>query len=205
MGLEAKEDVDGFVLTSACKSVFSAGLDLTQVTNRSEAELREFWTAFESMWVALYSTPLATVAAINGACPALGAVLALSCDHRILLDQEKNRIGLNETALSMTPPKWLGLMCERTLGPREAERALQRALLFSPQDALEVGYVDALAGTEEELAELSMKAMTEMMKVGQEARAECKLNQRKAALELAGQASVDYMIPRLMGDSFQST
>ena len=65
--------------------------------------------------------------------------------------------------------------------------------------------MDGLAGTEEELTELSMKAMSEMMMVGQEARAECKLNQRKAALELAGQASVDYMIPRLMGDSFQST
>ena len=37
------------------------------------------------MFQTLYSTPLATCAKINGQCPALGAILALSCDHRVMV------------------------------------------------------------------------------------------------------------------------
>ena len=70
--LEADEKIRGCVITSAIPNIFSAGLDLKAVFDPKEEELREFWAAFESFWKTLYLTPLATVAAVNGACPALG-------------------------------------------------------------------------------------------------------------------------------------
>lgn len=71
--LENDRNTGGLILTSSCNNVFSAGLDLAELSP-DEAKLKEFWTAFESMWSTLYLTPLPTVAAINGACPALGTI-----------------------------------------------------------------------------------------------------------------------------------
>jgi Delta3-Delta2-enoyl-CoA isomerase len=123
--LEGDEAVRGLVLTSANPKVYSAGLELTAMVDPDPAEFRRFWGAFEDMVEAYYMTPLATVAAISGSAPALGAVLALASDYRVMLDSPKARIGLNETALGMLPPRWLVGLTAQTLGTRAAERHLQ--------------------------------------------------------------------------------
>lgn len=50
----------------------------------------------------LYNSPLATVAAVRGHCPAGGCILALTCDARIVTDDTK--MGLNEVALGIAVP-----------------------------------------------------------------------------------------------------
>jgi enoyl-CoA hydratase/carnithine racemase len=55
----------------------------------------------------LYVSRLATVAAVNGASPAGGCMLAMSCDGRVMT--EGSRIGLNETLLGIVAPSWCGL------------------------------------------------------------------------------------------------
>ena len=40
----------------------------------------------QEMWLALYLTPLATVAAISGHAPAGGCMLAMACDARVMVD-----------------------------------------------------------------------------------------------------------------------
>lgn len=43
---------------------------------------------------------------MQGACPAGGCIIALSCDCRVLADNPKYRIGLNETLLGIIAPFW---------------------------------------------------------------------------------------------------
>ena len=43
---------------------------------------------------------------LQGACPAGGCMIALSCDCRVLADNPKSHIGLNETLLGITAPFW---------------------------------------------------------------------------------------------------
>jgi 3,2-trans-enoyl-CoA isomerase len=95
--LEANPKVKGLVLTSAVPNIYSAGLDLNEMHKPSRADFCRFWGTFEMAWVAFYMTPLATVSAIDGACPALGAVMALSSDYRVMVNNPKYRMGLNET------------------------------------------------------------------------------------------------------------
>ena len=52
----------------------------------------------QEMWLALYLTPLATVAAISGHAPAGGCMLAMACDARVMVDG-KYMIGVNEVQL----------------------------------------------------------------------------------------------------------
>eukprot|EP00439_Symbiodinium_sp_Y106_P058443 s3379_g8.t1 len=65
----------------------------------SDLKLLSFWTEMEETWRSLYLYPLPTVAAINGSSPAWGCVMALSCDHRIMVSNDRAIIGLNEAAI----------------------------------------------------------------------------------------------------------
>lgn len=74
-------------------------------------------------------SPLVTIAAIRGACPAAGCNIALCCDHRIMTEQ--GYIGLNEVAIGISvPEKWCDLM-GRTIGQGPASQLLQFARVSS--------------------------------------------------------------------------
>ena len=98
LALEADPEVRGVVFGSGVQGIFSAGMDLRSMHGRSTDELAAFWTAVQEMWLALYMTPLATVAAISGHAPAGGCLIALACDYRVLVEG-KYRIGLNEAQI----------------------------------------------------------------------------------------------------------
>ena len=48
---------------------------------------RDFWVTSNVFLARLYCSPLVTVAAIKGACPAGGCCLSLCCDMRIMTEQ----------------------------------------------------------------------------------------------------------------------
>eukprot|EP00913_Durusdinium_trenchii_P001859 g1721.t1 len=69
----------------------------------------------------IYGSRLATVAAINGACPAGGCMLAMCCDWRIITYD--GSMGLNEVALGIPVPRvWCELMA-KLIGLHPAEDA----------------------------------------------------------------------------------
>ena len=43
---------------------------------------------------------------LQGACPAGGCLISLTCDYRILADNPKYLMGLNETLLGIVAPFW---------------------------------------------------------------------------------------------------
>jgi 3,2-trans-enoyl-CoA isomerase len=76
---------------------------LWQATTR--AKFTRFWTAQTRFLARLYRSPLVTLAAIRGACPAGGCILALCCDERIMTSDAASCIGLNEVALGIAVPR----------------------------------------------------------------------------------------------------
>lgn len=48
---------------------------------------RDFWVTSNVFLARLYCSPLVTIAAIKGACPAGGCCLSLCCDLRIMTEQ----------------------------------------------------------------------------------------------------------------------
>lgn len=75
-GLEARDDVGALVVTGAGKA-FCAGADLDDLAAcRDEETLRGIYSGF----LRLASSPLPTVAAVNGAAVGAGLNMALACD-----------------------------------------------------------------------------------------------------------------------------
>lgn len=139
-----KQKCQGVILTSSLSNIFSAGIDIKELYNRTEKQLIEYWTTIQNMWLTLYNLEIPIAAAINGSSPAAGCLLAMSCEYRILVEG-KHTIGLNETQLGIVAPEWMKALYIDIIGYRRAELALLQGTLFHPKEALEIGLVDELA------------------------------------------------------------
>ena len=133
------------LLLRGAGDTFSAGLDLKEVASLDRAGMERYLLLLDELIDALYGYAGPTVAAVNGHAIAGGCVLALCCDLRVMADDPKLRIGLNEVALGLEfPPKILAL-ARRRLPPRWLERVVLEAGLHEPASALALGLVDELA------------------------------------------------------------
>lgn len=115
--------------------------------NPDPGRLALFWTAFQQVYLDLYGSRLACIAAMEGHAPAAGCMLALSCDYRIMSSSSSNRkvtIGLNESQLGIVAPPWLAQQMMDTVGRRRAEAALALGTLYSPEEALDIQLVDEI-------------------------------------------------------------
>jgi 3,2-trans-enoyl-CoA isomerase len=133
----------GVILASSAKTVFSAGLDITEMYKPKPDRVREFWTALQDVWLKLYGSPFPTAAAISGHSPAGGCLLALSCEFRVMCPNYT--IGLNETQLGIVAPSWFQVSLSNVIPRRTAELALTTGKMFSTDEALKVGIIDDVA------------------------------------------------------------
>jgi len=108
----------GLVLTSAKKSIFIAGADLTELERAHSAEeLRDMIELGQVVFTRLAGLNVPTVAAIHGACLGGGYEVCLACDLRLASPDKVTKIGLPETQLGILPawggstrlPKLIGL------------------------------------------------------------------------------------------------
>ncbi len=133
------------VLLTGAGDVFSAGLDLPERSRIDDAIARRLLAALEHLVEALYTYPAPTVALVNGHAIAGGCVLALCCDHAVMVDDAKARIGLNEVALGLAFPPKTFRMVKARLGPAEGEQVILGAQLHDPAAARRLGLVHEVA------------------------------------------------------------
>lgn len=179
--LENSDDCRGLIITSAIPKIFSAGIDITQMYPLDPSIYAQFWTAFQEMWIKLYGSKLAVIAAINGHAPAGGCFLSMTCDYRIMASGSY-KIGLNEVHLGILIPFWFQDLMIDTVGQREAERALQLGHMYPAQEALDVGLVDQVVD-EKDVLDSAKKMMTKFVNVNYTARSKTKFYLRQARIE----------------------
>jgi 3,2-trans-enoyl-CoA isomerase len=151
--VESDKEISGVVLTSAVPGIFSGGLDIAELHQPSRDRLVQFWSALQDLWLTFYGLRLPAVAAINGAAPAGGCMLALCCDERVMLSSAR-MIGLNETKLGIVaPPNIFEIPFRAVVGARQSERLLQLGKLLAPREALQVGLIDAVVDSDQALAD----------------------------------------------------
>lgn len=135
---------DAPVLLTGSGDSFSAGLDLAEVEALELADGEAFLRRLERLVRTIYLHPGPTAAVINGHAIAGGCIIALACDLRVALPNEKARIGLNEVALGLQfPPSLLGMVRSR-IPDAHFETVVLEAGLHDPEDALWLGLVDAV-------------------------------------------------------------
>ena len=150
-----------------------------------EGRLREFWSSFQQVYLDLYGSRLACVAALEGSAPAAGCMLALSCDYRIMAgttETLKPTIGLNESRLGIVAPPFLARQYIDTVGKRQAELGLGLGVLHSPEEARKIGLVDQVVPSSH-VRETAQKAAAEWVKIPAGARLASKMIIRREPIQ----------------------
>src|SRR5246127_2970488 len=149
-----KDSITGVVITSAKKTFFAGG-DLKGMIKLGPEDAGEAFDTVEAVKRALRTLePLGkpVVAAINGAALGGGLEIALACHHRIVADVKGVQIGLPEVTLGLLPGGGGVARTVRMLGIQNAfVNVLSQGTRFKPAKAKEIGLVDEVRPTVEEL------------------------------------------------------
>lgn len=180
--LEMDKSCRGLIITSTLPKVFSAGLDILEMYGKSPERCGEFWKAVQEMWIKLYGSDMVTIAAINGSSPAGGCLMSIACDYRIMAENPRYSIGLNETMLGIVAPFWFKDTMVNTVGHRATEVALELGLLYSAPEALKTGLVDRLV-PEDQVLPAAQEAMAKWLAIPDHARQITKSMMRKPTVD----------------------
>ena len=156
--IENDDTIAGLILTGK-DGFFSAGLDLIELYDYDEDQIKEFWIEFLSLVTSMVSFKKPMIAAISGHSPAGGCVLALCCDYRIMAEG-KFIIGLNEVPVGIIVPENIFHLYSFWLGQPNAYRFLLEGKLMNTQEALTYGLIDEVVNPESILHAAERKMRT---------------------------------------------
>ncbi len=123
--------------------VLCGGFDL-KVIRGDPADVPALVTAGQELLMKAWLHPQPLLIGVTGHAVAAGALLVLTADYRIGVDGDF-RIGLNETAIGLSLPDFAIALTEARLDRRALTMATIGAQLYSPEKAVEVGYLDQVA------------------------------------------------------------
>jgi enoyl-CoA hydratase len=145
-GLDRAEKEAQALLIVGRPGCFSAGFDLP-VLRRGGDAASELFLAGAELAVRLYAFPCPVVIACTGHAVAMGAILCLSADTRIGADGDY-KIGLNEVAIGLALPDLGVELARERLSKRHLSRAVLQAQLYTPREAVDVGFLDRVTSPE---------------------------------------------------------
>ncbi|RTL64305.1 MAG: 3-hydroxyacyl-CoA dehydrogenase [Pseudonocardiaceae bacterium] len=152
----AKDDLTGVIITSAKKTFFAGGdLEALSAAQPSDAgAVMENVTEIKAQLRKLETLGRPVVAAMNGTALGGGLEIGLACHHRIGLDAPGVIYGLPEVTLGLLPGGGGVTRITRMLGIMNGfMQVLAQGQRHKPAKALEIGIVDELASTPEEMLE----------------------------------------------------
>lgn len=137
--LEADRDSKAIVLTGRGK-FFSFGFDIPEFLSFTKEAFTNYLIHFTNLYTYLFLYPKPVVAALNGHTIAGGCMLALACDHRVMV-AGKGKISLNEIAFGSSVFAGSTEMLRFWIGSANAARVLYSGDMYSAEDALRLGLV----------------------------------------------------------------
>jgi len=163
--LEAeKDDIAGVVITSGKKTFFAGGdlNDLLAVKKEQAAEFAEGIRGVKQQLRRLETLGKPVVAAINGAALGGGLEIALATHHRVVVDSPKIQLGQPEVQLGLLPGGGGIVRTVRMLGIVDAlMQVLIQGKPLRPAKALELGLIDELVPTQDDLLPAAKKWIAE--------------------------------------------
>jgi enoyl-CoA hydratase len=121
------------------------------------------------------------VIACTGHALAAGALTLLSADYRVGA-RGAFKVGLNETSIGMTLPGFAIELARGRISKRHFTRATAQAEIYTPDTAIDAGYLDDVADPEN-LEEVALEAAQRLLGLDRNAFASTKLRGESALAE----------------------
>lgn len=142
----AEQEADAVVLQGR-EGKYCAGFDLKIMMSGLEAAHQLVATGAE-LYLQIYGFSKPVVAACTGHAMAGGALLLLVADTRVG-STGPFKVGLNEVSIGMPLPILGQALATDRLDPRHVVAACVQAQIYTPEEAVEVGYFDRVVAGEE--------------------------------------------------------
>jgi enoyl-CoA hydratase len=181
---QAERD-EAVVIFTGREKFLSAGFDL-KVFSERPGEIVEMLTLGARLSERILSFPTPVVVACNGHAIAAGTFAALAADLRIGVEGPF-KLGLNEVKIGLTVPLYVVELARQRLTPRDFNRSLVTAAMYSPAEAVAAGFLDRVVAAED-LREVSLAAAEELAGLDMAAHAATKLRVRDGALKALREA-----------------
>ncbi|MCY3561453.1 MAG: crotonase/enoyl-CoA hydratase family protein [bacterium] len=139
--LDAAEADASAVVLAGRPGVFSGGLDVSVLGAGGDPAMVLVHKATD-VCLRLAEFPRPVVAACTGHAVALGAVFLLCSDLRFCAEGDF-RIGFNEVSIGIPVPELVVGLARQRLSRRHLALALNTAQMYSPTEAVEVGFLDS--------------------------------------------------------------
>ena len=139
----ARDKPKGLIILSDKDNGFIAGADIREFTTiQGEDDARVLLERGHAAFNRLDALPFPTLALIHGFCLGGGLELALACDYRIALEDDKTRLGLPEVMLGIHPGFGGTARLIRLLGPLKALPLMLQGRTLDARRAKKLGLVD---------------------------------------------------------------
>ncbi|MFZ1683861.1 MAG: enoyl-CoA hydratase/isomerase family protein [Candidatus Zixiibacteriota bacterium] len=157
--LEADPSVKSVILSGEGK-FFSFGFDLPEMMDWPREKFGPFIYQFSDLLTYMFLYPKPLIAAINGHATGGGCMLAIACDHRIMVGG-KTKIALNEVNFGASVFAGSVEMLRFWTGSRDAWKVLSTGAMFVAEDAKAMGLVDSVV-TDTDLMPVCQKLASEL-------------------------------------------
>jgi 3-hydroxyacyl-CoA dehydrogenase / enoyl-CoA hydratase / 3-hydroxybutyryl-CoA epimerase len=133
----------GLIILSDKSNGFIAGADVREFTTiENEKQALEMLNRGQRAFNKLEALRCPTLSLINGFCLGGGLEMALACDYRIVLENDKARLGLPEVLLGIHPGFGGSMRLIRLLGPAKAMQLMLQGRSVDVRTAKKTGIVD---------------------------------------------------------------
>lgn len=139
----------GSVVIAGAGRAFSAGADVTELRDRTPADIAAYYAGTGGVYEQLAAVPQPTVSAIHGYCLGGGLELALATDFRIA--DETAVFGFPEVGLGILPSSGGTARVTRLLGAAKAKELMLLRDRIDARAALAHGLVTEVVGAGEAL------------------------------------------------------
>lgn len=142
-------NIQGLIVSSG-KKVFIAGADITEFLeyfSKPAEEIERWLLDINAVFNRFEDLPFPKVIAINGAALGGGCEMTLVGDFRVMVASAQ--IGLPETKLGIFPGFGGSVRMPRLVGLDNALEAIATAKSYKPQEALNIGLVDAVVADDQ--------------------------------------------------------
>ena len=146
-GLDRAEAEAKAVVVFGRPGIFSGGFDLKEI-QKGPDQAAALVNRGAHMMFRLFGHPQPVIAGCAGHAIAAGAFTLLACDTRIGISGDF-KLGLNETAIGMTLPVFGQELAQNRLSKRHLTGAVIQSQMYSPEGALDAGFLDQVVAPPE--------------------------------------------------------